>query len=64
MRKICMVGVFLGDERMPSYTKLQSKAYKGGEEEAQAYVRYVEESDDAANACRRMNANCYYYLIH
>jgi hypothetical protein len=42
------------------YTKLQSKAYKGGKEEAtQAYLMYVEEPDDAVNECRRMNATWY-----
>jgi UV DNA damage endonuclease len=47
-------------EGWQSITKLQSKAYKGGKEEAtQAYLQYVEEPDDAANACRRMNATWY-----
>ena len=33
-----------------SYTKLQSKEYKGGKEEAtKADIWYVKESDDAAN---------------
>jgi radical SAM superfamily enzyme YgiQ (UPF0313 family) len=41
-------------------TKMQSKAYQGDKEEAtQAYNWYVEESDDAANEGRRMNAAWY-----
>jgi hypothetical protein len=42
--------------------KSQSKAYQGGNEEAkatQACLMCVSEPDDAANACRRMNATWY-----
>ncbi len=36
-----------------SYTKLHSKRYQGGKEEApEAYVKYVEEANDAANKVR------------
>ncbi|GEM_PF-1742694 len=42
------------------YTDLQSKVYRGGEEEAtQSYSTIRLEADDDANKGRRMNANWY-----
>ena len=40
--------------------QVKSKAYKGVRELALlSFILYVEEPDDAANACRRMNSACY-----
>jgi hypothetical protein len=42
------------------YTDLQSKVYRGGEEEAtQSYITIRRGADDDANKGRRMNANWY-----